>query len=69
MQFEIDAKNGRQSRFSIPKEVCDFLAIYGSDIRVEVSSKRGVTAAVTQLKSGGEIYGDGLEDRALANAR
>jgi hypothetical protein len=62
-RFEINAQNGQSCQFSIPKEVCDLLGISPQDrIWIGVSSARGVTKSNTKLKSGREIYGDGLKD-------
>jgi len=65
--FETDAQNGPSCRFSVPKEeVCDELGLTPQDeknILIEVSSAMGVTKSnPTNLKSGWEIYGDGLKN-------
>jgi hypothetical protein len=66
-RFETDAQIRQPCRFSVPKrEVCDPLGLTPQDeknILVEVTSTKGVTKRnPTNLKSGWEIYGDGLKD-------
>jgi hypothetical protein len=70
-RFEINAQKGRSCQFSIPGEVCNILGISPQDgIFIEVSSARGVTQSkLTKLKSGREIYGDGLKDACSPGER
>jgi hypothetical protein len=64
VRFECDAQNGPSPRFTVPVSVQKFLGIDASDeLWIEVwSSSKGISRAKTKLKSGPEIYGDGLED-------
>lgn len=64
VRYEIEAQHGAKPQFSVPKKVCDLLGVGSLDpVWIEVwSASKGVTRAATILKSGTEIYGDGLED-------
>jgi|BogFormECP03_OM2_1039629.scaffolds.fasta_scaffold29676_1 hypothetical protein len=64
VRYEIDAHNNPSPRFTVPEPVRKVLDISASDdLWVEVSSPvKGVTRKMTRLKSGPEIYGDGLQD-------
>ena len=52
--FEVDAQSHKDGQFTVPKEICDLLAIgNGSNVIVEINDKK----IPTELKSGTEIYG------------
>lgn len=67
--FRIEAQSWRDGQFTIPVEVCSILGVEGGgSVHLVVSApmKHIIYTGVEELKSGNEVYSDGLRDAVTA---